>query len=223
MLGLHEADNFAEEKISGDGPGGSCGPGADECPACGKLCGSVAGLRRHVRRCPAPSDESYDGQAVIKSGSSRKRPRTTGADNGYACDMCNITLRLKSELRKHKRTAHGNIALVCHNCGGEAVVEEAGQLVCRQCGKQTAKFEDYTVKEESAENGGRDRALVCGACGKRYTRHNLYKQHVGKVAFSCYLNRLSLPLLFLSARNIIFLAVLFTVVFRGHIKIFSCP
>ncbi len=194
MLGLHEADNFAAEKISGDGPGGSCGPGADECPACGKLCGSVSGLRRHSRRCPAPSDESYDGQAVIISGRSRKRPRTTGADNGYACNLCNITLRLKSELRKHKRTAHGTIALVCHHCGGEAVVE-AGQLVCRQCGtgKHAAKFEDYTVKEESAgpEKGGRDRALVCGACGKRYSRHNLYKQHVGKVAFSCYLNYLS--------------------------------
>ncbi len=73
------------------------------------------------------------------------------------------------------------------------MVEEEGQLVCRQCGKHAAKFEDYTVKEESAgpENGGRDRALVCGACGKRYSRHNLYKQHVGKVAFSWYLNCIS--------------------------------
>jgi hypothetical protein len=201
---MHDAD--AEEKISGDGPGGSCGTGADECPACGKLCGTVAGLRRHVRRCPAPSDESYDGQAVIISGSSRKRPRTTGADNRYACDLCNVTFRLKSELQKHKRTAHGNTALVCHHCGGEAVVEEEGQFVCRQCGKHAEKFEGHTVKEESAgaENAGRDRALVCGACGKRYSRHNLYKQHVGKVAVSCYLNCLSLPLLFLTARNIRF-------------------
>jgi hypothetical protein len=175
LLGLPEAENFGTEKTSSDVPGS---PGADECPACGKLCGTVAGLRRHVRRCPAPSDESYDGQAVILSGSSRKRPRTIGADNGYACDLCNITLRLKSELRKHKRTAHGNIALVCHHCGCEAVVE-AGQLVCRQCGKPASKFEDNTVKEESA-GPEKDRALVCGACGKRYSRHNLYKQHVGK-------------------------------------------
>jgi ribosomal protein L37AE/L43A len=148
-------------------------------------------------------------QGVLRRGRIRNKPPLAAAAEScrFACELCSLGFRLKSELRSHWRSHHQEEQTVaaCRLCGSNSA---AGEFVCHNCennvptattnhnlSKTQSAVEhnlssaEVTVKDETAAmlagSSAAEAAEVgqrrwkCGVCGKFYAWHNKFLQHKG--------------------------------------------
>ena len=158
----------------------------NQCKVCNRKFVNKVGLDTHMRHC-----FKINREALLKTSKKIKEHiKTDHNGKPYTCEKCLADFRLKEDLYKHVKTAHGVIleknqkCFICdHVTTGPKLLElhiakaHEGKkpFSCDKCDKGFSRA--FRLKEhvQSVHEGEKH---LCDTCGKGYIHKNALKEHI---------------------------------------------